>query len=243
MHTLVPHRCAALTHALALARRLGLRAELEAPGRISRDLWTVTVEAALARRHLAVVGGLLQSELLPAVAEATAALGQAVSLASTPPHARVEPWPVELLPRLDRIAQRVGRACQVLTVAEQRRALLSGGPPPLARHRGAVGRVLGRVLVDLQAVDGWPAVAGRLGDALEGLVGPVTALVDRIDADDLPGVEPSSVKRAMIVAHEAVAEALLLALGQLDDPASPRDPVPTTARSPHAVEPAERLAS
>lgn len=219
MHPAIPLRPAALTHALDLSRRLGLRAQLEASARISRDLWVVTVDAALARRHFAVVGSLLQSELLPAVAEAMAALGQAVTLASTPVADRPASWLCETLPRLDRVAQRLGRACDVLTVAERRHQALHEGPPPLARERGGIARVLGRVFTELDAVlqgdDGWPAVADRLGDALRALVGPVVGLCERLDADDLDGVELRPVKRAMLEAHEAVSEALLFALGRI----------------------------
>src|SRR5690606_33434641 len=152
-------------------------------------------------------------------------LGEAAELASMPPAARPEPWPVEVLPRLDRVAARIRRACQVVQVAERRRQALCGGPPPLPRARGGVERVLGRVLGDLEVVlegnDGWSMVAERLGDALCALVGPVTALVERLDAGDLDGVALAPLQRALYTAHEAVAEALLFALGGLSTVAGP----------------------
>jgi hypothetical protein len=199
---------------------MGLRAELDAPSRISRDLWTVTVDAAMARGHMTVVANLLGSELVPAVAEAMAALGHAVTLASTPPIERPASWSVEALPRLDRVTCLLKRACDVLAVAERREQLLLGGPPPLPRELGSVARVLDKVLADLalelEGRDAWPEVAGRLGQSLCGLVDPVSALVERMDADDLDGVELVPLKQAMLSAYEDLCEALLFALGRLD---------------------------
>lgn len=215
----IPLRSDPLAQALDHARRMGVRAQLDAPSRISRDLWTVTVDAAMARGHMTVVANLLGSELVPAVGEAMAALGQAVTLASTPPVERHPSWSVEALPRLDRVAYQIKRACEVLTVAERREQVMLGGPPPLPRELGSVTRVFDKVLLDLELElegrDAWPEVAGRLGQSLCGLVEPVRALVERMDADDLDGVELVPLKQAMLAAYEDLCEALLFALGRL----------------------------
>jgi hypothetical protein len=206
---------------------MGQRAELDAPSRISRDLWTVTVDAAMARGHMTVVANLLRAELVPAVGEAMAALGQAVALASTPPIERPVTWSVEALPRLDRVACKLKRACDVLTVAERREQVMLGGPPPLPRELGSVTRVFDKVLADLDLElaghDAWPAVADRLGHSLCGLVDPVQALEACMDADDLDGVELVALKRALLAAYEDLCEALLFALGRLNlEPARAR---------------------
>jgi hypothetical protein len=216
----IPLRSTPLATALDWSRRLGQRAERDAPSRLSCDLWTVAVDAAMARGHLAVVANLLGAELVPAVGEAMAALGRAVVLASTPPRERDATWSVEALPRLDRVVHKHRRACDVLIVAERRKEVLLGGPPPLCRELDGVGRVLERALDDLalelEGQDAWPVVAARLGQGLCGLVAPVDALVERVDADDLDGAPLVPVKRALLSSYEDLCEALLFALGRLD---------------------------
>lgn len=215
-----------VSHALDVARRMGQRAQIDAGSRLSRDLWSVTVDAAMARGHLTVVGNLLRSELVPAVAEAMAALGEAVRLASTPPLGRPPAWSVQALPRLDRVASRLGRACEVITVAGRHAHAVEGGPPPESRELGRVARVLPQVLGDLalelEGRDAWPTVAQRLGEALCALVDPVTALVDRMDLDELEeidgldGLALGPLEQAIFAAYEALCGALLFALGRLD---------------------------
>lgn len=226
MHTPIPLRSNPLSTALDWSRQLGQRAQRDAASRLSRDLWTVTVDAAMARGHLTVVANLLGSELVPAVGEAMEALGQAVALAGTPRLERHPAWSVEALPRLDRVVQRHKRACDVIVAAERHHEALHGGPPPLGREADGVARVLARVFDDLelelQGGDAWPVVAERLGRDLCGLVEPVDALVTRADADDLDGVPLVPLKRAMLAAYEDLCEALLLALGLLGlEPTAP----------------------
>lgn len=220
MQTAIPLRSNPLSAAIDWSRQLGQRARACEAERLSRTLWSVTAEAALARGHLAVVTSLLASELLPAVGEAMEALGAAVSLVGTPPRERQGAWSVELLPRLDRIMQRHRRACDVLVVAERRSEALLGGPPPLYRDRDGASRVLARVFddveLDRQGRDAWPGVEERLNQALCGLVEPVDALVERLDADDLDGVPLVPLKRAMLGAYEDLCEAFLFALARLD---------------------------
>lgn len=220
MQTPIPLRSDPLSTALDWSRRMGQRAQRDAACRISRALWAVAVEAAMARGHMAVAANLLSTELVPALGEAMEALGQAVTLAATPPLERHPSWPFELLPRLDRIVHRYKHGCDTLVVAEQRAELALDGPPPLCRDPDGADRVLERVLGDLalelDGRDPWAAVAERLGRALVELVAPVDALVGRIDADDLDGAPLVPLKRAMLVAYEDLCEALLLALARLD---------------------------
>jgi hypothetical protein len=233
MQTAIPLRSNSLSTALDWSRRLGQRARCHAADRISRDLWTVTVDAAMARGHLTVVANLLATELVPAVSEAIEALGHAVALVGAPPRERWPAWSVELLPRLDRVLGKHRRACDVLVVAERRVEAL-GGPPPLCREDDGVGRVLARVFDDIErqrhGSDPWPEVAERLGKALCSLVEPVDALMERLDADELDGVPLVPLKRAMLRAYEDLCEALLLALGGLElEPGFGRQPVRATA--------------
>lgn len=217
---IIPLRSDPLSAALDWSRQLGQRAQREAASRLARDLWVVTAEAALARGHMTVVANLLGSELVPAVGEAVAAIGEAVTLASTPPALRHARWSVELVPQVDRIARRHKRACDVIVVAERRCEALRGGPPPLCREPDSVERVLERVLdgvaLELDGRDGWAAVAERLGRGLCMLVDPVEAVVERIDADDLDGAPLVPLKRALLVIHEDLCEVLLLALARID---------------------------
>lgn len=217
---IIPLRSNPLSTALDWSRQQGLRAQRDAASRISRDLWTVTAQAALARGHMTVVANLLAGELVPALGEAMEALGQAVMLASTPLRERPASWSVEALPRLDRIMHRHRRACDVLVVAERRHEAVFGGPPPLYREDDGVGRVLHRVLdhiaIEREGGDAWPHVAERLGNDLCELVEPVDAVVERIDADDLDGAPLVPLKRAMLVAFEDLCEAILFALGRLE---------------------------
>lgn len=220
MQTAIPLRSNPLSAALDWSRQLGLRAQRDAASRISRDLWTVTAEAALARGHMTVVANLLATELPPALGEAMEALGGAVTLASTPPRERPRSWSIEALPRLDRFMHRHRRACDVLVVAERRHELALGGPPPLYREDDGVGRVLHRVLdhiaLEQAGGDAWPHVAERLGSDLCALVEPVDAVLERLAADDLEGAPLVPLKRAMLVAFEDLCEAILFALGRLE---------------------------
>lgn len=220
MQPAIPLRSNPLSIALDWSRQQGQRAQRDAASRLSRDLWTVTAQAALARGHMTVVANLLAGELVPALGEAMEALGQAVTLASTPPRERPASWSVEALPRLDRIMHRHRRACDVLVVAERRHEAVFGGPPPLYREDDGVGRVLHRVLdhiaIEREGGDAWPYVAERLGNDLCALVEPVDAVVERLDADDLEGAPLVPLKRAMLVAFEDLCEAILFALGRLE---------------------------
>jgi hypothetical protein len=219
MHTPIPLRSTPFSAALDWSRQLGRRAQRDAAARIARDLWTVTAEAALARGHMGVVANLLATELVPALGEAMEALGRAVALAGTPPRERHGAWSVEMLPRLDGVVSKHRRACDVLVVAERRHEAVLGGPPPVYREADGVGRVIERVLDDValerEGRDPWPGVAARLGGALAGLVEPVDAVVERLDADDLDGAPLVPLKRAMLGAYEDLCEALLFALGRL----------------------------
>ncbi|MCX4245719.1 hypothetical protein [Paraliomyxa miuraensis] len=223
MSTPIPLRPEAITHALEFVRWLGQRAEHEASSRLSRELWMVSIEAALARRHFSVVATLLQSERWLSLSEAMADLGRVVELVRTPGGPRAEPWLVDVLPRLDRTGQAMTRACEVLTIAERHRQLAHEGSPPLPRERGGVVRVLGRVFgaldMILQGEDGWRSVTARLEHALCGLV-ELVELADLVEPVETQAeapleLDPSVVKHALHEAHEAVAEAMLLALGQL----------------------------
>jgi hypothetical protein len=217
---IIPLRSDPLSGALDWARQLGQRAQREAAGRLSPDLWAVTAEAALARGHLTVVASLLGSELVPALGEAMEAIAEAVALASTPPAARPPRWSLELVPRVDRIAHRHKQACDVVAVAERRHQARHGGPPPRYREPGSVDRVLERVFegltLELGGRDGWAAVAERLGRGLCALVEPVEAVVERSDAGDLEGAPLGPLKQALLVVHEDLCEVLLLALARVD---------------------------
>jgi hypothetical protein len=219
MNTPIPLRSTSFSPALEWARLLGRRAQRDFAGRLARDLWTVAVEAGLARGHATVVANLLATELVPALGQAMEALGQAVMLCGTPPRERHATWSVEMLPRLDGVVSKHRRACDVLVVAERRCEAFLGGPPPLFRALDGVNRVLDRVLDDVELErlgrDPWPGVAERLGQALTGLVGPVDAVVERIDAGDLDGAPLVPLKRAMLTSYEDLCEALLFALGRL----------------------------
>lgn len=219
MNTPIPLRSTPFSPALEWARQLGRRARRDSNARLARGLWTVAAEAGLARGHAAVVANLLATELVPALGEAMEALGGAVTLCGAPPPERHATWSVEMLPRLDGVVGKHRRACDVLVVAERRLEALLGGPPPLYRELDGVHRVLARVLDDVELErlgrDPWPGVAERLGRALEGLVGPVDAVVERIDAGDLDGAPLVPLKRAMLASYEDLCEALLFALGRL----------------------------
>lgn len=219
MHAPIPLRSVSSLAALEWARRLGQRARRDAGSRLARDLWTVAAEAALARGHAAVVANLLATELVPALGEAMEALGQAVVLCGTPPRDRHATWSVEMLPRLDGVAGKHRRACDVVVVAERLREALAGGPPPLCRELDGVNRVLARVLDDVELErrggDPWPGVAERLGRALASLVEPVDAVVARIDAGEVDAAPLVPLKRAMLAGYEDLCEALLFALGRL----------------------------
>src|SRR5690606_13547013 len=113
-----------LPEALAVAHSMAQRPDLEPSQRLAPDEWSSAAAAALLRRDRAGLEVLLQADLAPAVAWATALLGSAVAAAAWWPDEISEQWLIEMVARLDTTCLAVLHATEVVRVAERYEALV-----------------------------------------------------------------------------------------------------------------------
>src|SRR5690606_23701185 len=135
-----------LHDALGLAQAMALRPDLDPAQRLAAPAWTAAASATLLRRDQAGLETLLRAELAPAVAEATALLGTAVTAASWWPEdaeGDLERWVMEMSVRIDKACRAVLHAIDVVRVAEQWEALVDPDrAAPTRPEAGAGSRVL-----------------------------------------------------------------------------------------------------